>query len=87
MSTGSHKIAYAMNKRRLGCINWSSLDEYRSELPLYTTVKSVVDLKDTAKGFAWIAGLIYDVAFWERIVVKLDDGKGRIEMSCYGENF
>ena len=39
------------------------LDEYRSELPLYTTVKSVVDLKDTAKGFAWIAGLIYDVAF------------------------
>lgn len=64
------------------------LDEYRSELPLYTTVKSVVDLKDTAKGFAWIAGLIYDVAFFgERIVVKLDDGKGRIEMSCYGETF
>lgn len=64
------------------------LDEYRSELPLYTTVKSIVDLKDTAKGFAWIAGLIYDVAFFgERIVVKLDDGKGRIEMSCYGETF
>lgn len=64
------------------------LDEYHSELPLYTTVKSVVDLKDTAKGFAWIAGLIYDVAFFgERIVVKLDDGKGRIEMSCYGETF
>ena len=65
------------------------LDEYRSELPLYTTVNSILDLKDTGKGgHAWIAGLIFDVAFFgERIVVKIDDGKGRLEISCYSDTF
>ncbi|OOS26593.1 DNA polymerase III subunit alpha [Moraxella porci DSM 25326] len=65
------------------------LDEYRSELSLYTTVGSILDLKDTGKGgHAWIAGLIFDVAFFgERIVVKIDDGKGRLEISCYSDTF
>ncbi|MFB6349738.1 DNA polymerase III subunit alpha [Moraxella sp. ZJ142] len=65
------------------------LDEYRSELPLYTTVNSVLDIKDTGKGgFIWIAGLVFDVAFFgERVVVKIDDGKGRLEISCYNDTF
>ncbi|OOS06341.1 DNA polymerase-3 subunit alpha [Moraxella cuniculi DSM 21768] len=65
------------------------LDEYRSELGLYTSVNSVLDLKDTGHhGSVRIAGLIFDVAFFgNRIVVKIDDGKGRIELSCYGDTF
>ena len=65
------------------------LDEYRGETGLYTSVSSVLNLSDTGfKGGSKIAGVIFDVAhFGDRTVVKLDDGKGRVELSCYNDTF
>ncbi len=64
------------------------IDSYRDELKRYTP-KTLGDLSETSYGeTVFFAGLILDVAnFGNRSVITLDDGTGRIEVSCYAERF
>ena len=64
------------------------IDSYRDELKRYTP-KTIGALGETSYGeTALFAGLILDVAnFGNRSVISLDDGTGRIEVSCYAERF
>lgn len=64
------------------------LDSYRDEIQRYTNL-TLSDLKETGYGeTAFFAGLILDVAnFGNRVVIYLDDGTGRLEVSCYAERF
>lgn len=65
------------------------LDEFRGELANYTTVASIADLSDTGYNkYSHVAGLIIDVAnFGNRVAVTIDDGKGRMELSCFNDTF
>ena len=64
------------------------VDTYREELKRYTTF-SLDKLSETKFGkTAYIAGIIMDVAnFGNRSAITLDDGTGRIEVSCFAEKF
>lgn len=64
------------------------VDSYRDELKRYTKT-TLGNLGETKYGETTLfAGLIMDVAnFGNRVVIKLDDGTGRIEVSCYAERF
>lgn len=64
------------------------IDTYRDEIKRYTKL-TLGSLKETGYGeTAFFAGLILDVAnFGNRVVVTLDDGTGRLEVSCYAERF
>ena len=64
------------------------VDSYRDELKRYTKA-TLGNLGETKYGETTLfAGLIMDVAnFGNRVVIKLDDGTGRIEVSCYAERF
>ncbi len=65
------------------------IDDYRAEIANYVTVPSIPKLADSGfKGYAYVAGLIVDVAnFGNRIAVTIDDGKGRIELSCFNDTY
>ncbi|WP_019518558.1 DNA polymerase III subunit alpha [Faucicola boevrei] len=64
------------------------VDSYRDELKRYTNC-TLDKLSETKFGSTlFIAGIIMDVAnFGNRSVISLDDGKSRIEVSCYAEKF
>ncbi|MFW2176414.1 MULTISPECIES: DNA polymerase III subunit alpha [unclassified Moraxella] len=64
------------------------IDTYRAELKRYTP-NNLANLSETKYGdTAYFSGLIMDVAnFGNRSVIRLDDGTGRIEVSCYAERF
>lgn len=64
------------------------VDTYRDELKRYTTT-TLGNLSETKYGETTLfAGLIMDIAnFGNRVVIKLDDGTGRVEVSCYAERF
>lgn len=64
------------------------IDTYRDELKRYTRF-TLGNLAETGYGeTAFFAGLILDVAnFGNRVVIYLDDGTGRLEVSCYAERF
>ncbi|WP_066799852.1 DNA polymerase III subunit alpha [Moraxella oblonga] len=62
------------------------LDKYRQEFERYTNM-NLAELDVTGK-IAKVAGLVVDVAnFGNRIVVTLDDGLGRMEVSCYTDKY
>ncbi len=65
------------------------LDEYRDELKSYVNVASLGELAETDyQNLSRVAGLIIDVAnFGNRVVVTLDDGKGRMEVSCFSDQY
>ncbi len=64
------------------------IDTYREELKRYTK-GTLSAINETKYGETTLfAGLIMDVAnFGNRSVISLDDGTGRIEVSCYAERF
>jgi DNA polymerase-3 subunit alpha len=64
------------------------IDTYRDELKRYTKA-TLSKLSETKfRETTTFAGLIMDVAnFGNRVVISLDDGTGRIEVSCYAERF
>lgn len=65
------------------------LDDFRDEIHLYTDQQNLSEISDTGpKKYIQVAGLVVDVAnFDNRVVVKLDDGKGRIELSCFHKTY
>lgn len=65
------------------------LDAYRDEMHLYTNIKDTTHLNQTNfNQNVYLAGLVVDVAhFGNRTVIKLDDGKGRLEVSCFNDTF
>ena len=64
------------------------IDTYRDELKRYTKA-TLSNLSETKfRETTTFTGLIMDVAnFGNRVVISLDDGTGRIEVSCYAERF
>lgn len=65
------------------------LDRYRDELARYTDVKSLAELSDTGRdGKVRVAGLVVDIAnFGNRVVITLDDGTARMELSCHTDKY
>ncbi len=64
------------------------IDNYREELEHYTN-NNLATLSETDyEQTCFLAGLIVDVAnFGKRVAISLDDGTGRIEVSCYAKEF
>lgn len=64
------------------------IDVYRQELKAFVPVK-LNEITATRRGVTTVyAGLVIDVAnFPNRVVIVLDDGTGRIEVSCNHERF
>lgn len=65
------------------------IDEYRSELRHYTKLSSLAKVgENIQKEVTVLAGLIFDVAnFGNRVLIKLDDGTARLELSCYTDRY
>lgn len=65
------------------------IDQYRKEVSVYTSNNRLDSLEDSGyNGTTLFAGLIMDIAnFGNRIVMTLDDGTARMEVSCYAERF
>lgn len=65
------------------------MDTYRSEFKRYIhfTLDKLAETTK-AKKYAYISGIIMDVAnFGNRVAISLDDGTGRVEISCFTEKF
>lgn len=64
------------------------VDSYRAEFKRYTTFSIDKMTESKFKKTVYIAGIIMDVAnFGNRVAISLDDGTGRIEVSCFTEKF
>lgn len=68
--------------------NRSPIDVYRQELKAFIPAK-LNEITATRRGVTTVyAGLVLDVAnFPNRVVIVLDDGTARIEVSCNHERF
>lgn len=64
------------------------IDAYTDEIK-QMRINKLANLTDTGKGnTTWFAGLIVDVAnFGNRVVITLDDGSSRLDVSCFPERF
>lgn len=85
----SDKFRLKAEKDTLGLyLTGHPIDEYRTELVHYTSVKRLDELLDAKNVSCYFAGLIIDVAnFGNRCVISFDDGTSRLEASCFAERF
>lgn len=64
------------------------MDSYRNEFKRYVTFNLDSISETKFKKTVFVAGIIMDIAnFGNRVAISLDDGTGRVEVSCFTEKF